>query len=68
MPYLPLFSLDPASPALPHPPQFIPNTLAVTAAKDASELVAKLRAYHYTAQTDPSKKQLAQVGWLVGRQ
>ena len=28
----------------------IPKTLAVNAAKDATELVAKLRAYHYTAQ------------------
>ncbi len=30
--------------------QVIPKTLAVNAAKDATELVAKLRAYHYTAQ------------------
>ena len=28
----------------------IPKTLAVNAAKDATELVAKLRATHYTAQ------------------
>lgn len=28
----------------------IPKTLAANAAKDATELVAKLRAYHYTAQ------------------
>ena len=28
----------------------IPKTLAVNAAKDATELVAKLRAYHFTAQ------------------
>jgi hypothetical protein len=33
----------------------------VNAAKDATELVARLRAYHYTAQTDPQKKALAQV-------
>ena len=31
----------------------IPKTLAVNAAKDATELVAKLRAYHYTAQVGP---------------
>ena len=31
----------------------IPKTLAVNAAKDATELVAKLRAYHYTAQVHP---------------
>ena len=40
----------------------IPKTLAVNAAKDATELVAKLRAYHFTAQTKPDKKHLAQVG------
>ncbi|DBA65756.1 hypothetical protein WJX79_009860 [Trebouxia sp. C0005] len=40
----------------------IPKTLAVNAAKDATELVAKLRAYHYTAQTRPEKKHLAQFG------
>lgn len=32
------------------PRQVIPKTLSVNAAKDATELVAKLRAYHYTAQ------------------
>lgn len=31
----------------------IPKTLAANAAKDATELVAKLRAYHYTAQVPP---------------
>lgn len=31
----------------------IPKTLAVNAAKDATDLVAKLRAYHNTAQTKP---------------
>ena len=31
----------------------IPKTLAANAAKDATELVAKLRAYHYTAQALP---------------
>lgn len=40
----------------------IPKTLAVNAAKDATELVAKLRAYHYTAQTKPDKQHLAQCG------
>jgi T-complex protein 1 subunit alpha len=40
----------------------IPKTLAVNAAKDATELVAKLRAYHFTAQTKPDKKHLAQCG------
>ncbi|KAI3428775.1 hypothetical protein D9Q98_007596 [Chlorella vulgaris] len=40
----------------------IPKTLAVNAAKDATELVAKLRAYHYTAQTNPEKKELARSG------
>eukprot|EP00803_Ostreobium_quekettii_P009231 evm.model.scf_1188.1 EVM.evm.TU.scf_1188.1 scf_1188:2300-7428(+) len=40
----------------------IPKTLAVNAAQDATELVAKLRAYHHAAQTRPEKKQLAQFG------
>jgi len=40
----------------------IPKTLAVNAAKDATELVSKLRAYHYTAQTRPEKKHLAKSG------
>lgn len=45
----------------------IPKTLAVNAAKDATELVAKLRAFHYSAQTNPEKKALAQSGLdLVG--
>ena len=34
----------------PSPPEVIPKPLSVDAAKDATELVAKLRAYHYTAQ------------------
>ena len=29
----------------------IPKTLAVNAAKDSTELVAKLRAYHFASQT-----------------
>ncbi|CAL5331367.1 unnamed protein product [Camellia sinensis] len=33
--------------------------LAVNAAKDATELVAKLRVYHHTAQTKPDKKHLS---------
>ena len=54
----------------------IPKTLAVNAAKDATDLVAQLRAYHYTAQTKPGKELLAHVGvggvgdggrdWVVG--
>ncbi len=40
----------------------IPKTLAVNAAKDATELVAKLRAYHHTAQTSSDKQHLAQYG------
>ena len=34
----------------------IPKTLAVNAAKDATELVAKLRAAHASAQADPAGK------------
>ena len=34
----------------------IPKTLTVNAAKDATELVAKLRAYHNTAQAKPDAK------------
>lgn len=37
----------------------IPKTLAVNAAKDATDLVAKLRAHHNLSQTDESKKRLA---------
>lgn len=37
----------------------IPKVLAVNAAKDATELVAKLRAYHHNAQTKPDKAHLA---------
>uniref|UniRef100_K3WUA6 T-complex protein 1 subunit alpha n=1 Tax=Globisporangium ultimum (strain ATCC 200006 / CBS 805.95 / DAOM BR144) TaxID=431595 RepID=K3WUA6_GLOUD len=36
----------------------IPKTLSVNAAKDASELVAKLRAYHNTSQSDSAKRDL----------
>ncbi|KAG6507782.1 hypothetical protein ZIOFF_033134 [Zingiber officinale] len=37
----------------------IPKVLAVNAAKDATELVAKLRAYHHTAQTKADKQHLS---------
>eukprot|EP00898_Chlorokybus_atmophyticus_P006680 jgi/Chlat1/7012/Chrsp56S06692 len=40
----------------------IPKVLAVNAAKDATELVAKLRAYHHAAQTKPDKAHLAAYG------
>jgi len=40
----------------------IPKTLAVNAAQDATELVAKLRAHHNAAQTDATKKHLANAG------
>lgn len=37
----------------------IPKVLAVNAAKDATELVAKLRAYHHAAQTKSDKQHLS---------
>ncbi|KAE9610382.1 putative T-complex protein 1, alpha subunit [Lupinus albus] len=40
----------------------IPKVLSVNAAKDATELVAKLRAYHHTAQTKADKKKLSRMG------
>eukprot|EP00732_Lithocolla_globosa_P003288 Lithocolla_globosa_v1_NODE_2567_length_1950_cov_17.572559.p1 type:complete len:554 gc:universal NODE_2567_length_1950_cov_17.572559:1906-245(-) len=40
----------------------IPKTLASNAAKDSTELVAKLRAYHNAAQTDAKKSQLKWTG------
>jgi len=40
----------------------IPKTLAVNAAKDAIDLVAKLRAYHYTSQMKPGKEKFAEYG------
>ncbi|KAI8572354.1 hypothetical protein RHMOL_Rhmol01G0192000 [Rhododendron molle] len=40
----------------------IPKVLAINAAKDATELVAKLRAYHHTAQTKTDKKHLSSMG------
>lgn len=42
--------------------QVIPKTLAVNAAKDATELVAKLRAYHHKAQNKSDKAHLAGFG------
>lgn len=40
----------------------IPKVLAVNAAKDATELVAKLRAYHHMAQTKAEKQHLSGTG------
>lgn len=40
----------------------IPKTLAVNAAQDATELVAKLRACHNDSQSDPTKKELNRTG------
>lgn len=38
---------------------FLAQVLSVNAAKDATDLVAKLRAYHHTAQTRADKKHLS---------
>lgn len=40
----------------------IPKTLAVNAAKDATELVARLRAFHHASQTRADRTALAQCG------
>lgn len=40
----------------------IPKTLAVNAAKDSSDLVSKLRAYHNSSQTKPEHAALKWVG------
>jgi len=40
----------------------IPRTLATNAALDSTDLVAKLRAYHYKAQTEDAKKHYAAYG------
>ncbi|KAG1666239.1 hypothetical protein FOA52_011541 [Chlamydomonas sp. UWO 241] len=40
----------------------LPKTLAVNAAKDATELIAALRAFHYKAQMSAGDKALAQMG------
>lgn len=36
----------------------IPKTLAVNAAQDSTDLVAKLRAFHNEAQVNPDRKNL----------
>ncbi|KAL5767907.1 hypothetical protein ACOSP7_014491 [Xanthoceras sorbifolium] len=43
----------------------IPKVLDVNAAKDATELVAKLRAYHHTTQTKADKKHLSRYCILI---
>jgi len=40
----------------------IPKQLAINGACDATDLVAKLRSKHHSAQTDPSKAHLARMG------
>ncbi|XP_004636643.1 T-complex protein 1 subunit alpha [Octodon degus] len=40
----------------------IPNTLAVNAAQDSTDLVAKLRAFHNEAQVNPECKNLKWIG------
>ena len=40
----------------------IPNTLAVNAAKDATDLVPKLRAYHHSSQVKTEHCQLKYYG------
>lgn len=40
----------------------IPKTLAMNAAKDSTDLVAKLKAVHYAAQNDDSKSKLSTFG------
>jgi len=40
----------------------IPKTLAINAAQDSTDLVAKLRAYHNASQTQPERKELRHVG------
>merc|ERR1711893_400173 len=40
----------------------IPKTLAVNAAKDSSDLVAKLRAFHHASQTEEARKHLKFTG------
>lgn len=40
----------------------IPKTLAVNAAKDATELVANLKAVHYAAQSEPPKPAFSRYG------
>ena len=45
----------------------IPKTLAVNAALDATDLVARLRAAHYVAQTEEGKAGLAHTGLDLSR-
>ncbi|KAJ3060256.1 T-complex protein 1 subunit alpha [Rhizoclosmatium hyalinum] len=40
----------------------IPKTLSVNAAKDSTDLVAKLRAFHYASQHDKGKEELKWTG------
>merc|ERR550534_2408164 len=40
----------------------IPKTLAVNAAKDSSDLVSKLRAFHHASQTEEARKHLKFTG------
>jgi len=40
----------------------IPKTLSVNAAKDATDLVAKLRSYHNSSQTKPERSDLKWTG------
>merc|ERR1712004_244031 len=40
----------------------IPKTLAVNAAKDSADLVAKLRAFHHASQTEEARKHLKFTG------
>lgn len=40
----------------------IPKTLAINAAQDSTDLVAKLRAYHNASQTQPDRAALKHVG------
>jgi len=40
----------------------IPKTLAVNAAKDATDLVAKLRSYHHVAQSKQDQQHLKWIG------
>jgi T-complex protein 1 subunit alpha len=41
----------------------IPKTLAVNAAKDSTDLVAKLRAYHNAAQSAVGEKEKQDLKW-----
>lgn len=43
---------------------FLAQVLSVNAAKDATDLVAKLRAYHHTAQTRADKKHLSRLATI----